>query len=300
MDEAFSALDPLIRTQMQDELAELAVALHRTVGFITHDLDEALKLGRPHRHHEGRPDRPDRHARNDPDGARHDYVRTFVENGPKQGAHRGSVMRRTPVVVTHKDGPHQAVLSMRQHDLSSAFVVNQDRRFMGLVDIDHALAAPTRRARPDPILQKDVPTVDETTSLRDMIPLASETRVPIPVLRANGTLAGIVTRAALLSALSSKTERNHDLPCRPYFEDLINWLKDSSGLFDAIRDGLGAFIDGSKCCRLAAGLVMIAVLTGLAWAAGGTGVWRCLRCWASRWCWRWNCGRSPCRRWPWR
>jgi CBS-domain-containing membrane protein len=48
--------------------------------------------------------------------------------------------------------------------------------------------------------------VDETTSLRDMIPLASETRVPIPVLRANGTLAGIVTRAALLSALSSKTE----------------------------------------------------------------------------------------------
>ena len=208
MDEAFSALDPLIRTQMQDELAELQSRLHKTVVFITHDLDEALKLGdRIAIMKDGLIDQIGTPETILTEPAT-DYVRTFVENVDRSKVlTAGSVMRRTPVVVTHKDGPHQAVRSMRQHDLSSVFVVNQDRRFMGLVDIDHALAAADKGGRDlTPILQKDVPTVDETTSLRDMIPLASETRVPIPVLRANGTLAGIVTRAALLSALSSKTE----------------------------------------------------------------------------------------------
>ncbi len=96
---------------------------------------------------------------------------------------------------------------MRQHDLSSVFVVNQDRQFMGLVDIDHALAEADKGGRDlTPILQRDFPTVDESTSLRDMIPLASETPRADTVLQTGGTLAGIVTRAALLSALSSKAE----------------------------------------------------------------------------------------------
>jgi len=208
MDEAFSALDPLIRTQMQDELAELQSRLHKTVVFITHDLDEALKLGdRIAIMKDGLIDQIGTPEMILTEPAT-DYVRTFVENVDRSKVlTAGSVMRRTPVVVTHKDGPHQAVRSMRQHDLSSVFVVNQDRQFMGLVDIDHALAEADKGGRDlAPILQRDFPTVDESTSLRDMIPLASETRVPIPVLRANGTLAGIVTRAALLSALSSKTE----------------------------------------------------------------------------------------------
>jgi len=208
MDEAFSALDPLIRTQMQDELAELQSRLHKTVVFITHDLDEALKLGdRIAIMKDGLIDQIGTPEMILTEPAT-DYVRTFVENVDRSRVlTAGSVMRRTPVVVTHKDGPHQAVRSMRQHDLSSVFVVNQDRQFMGLVDIDHALAEADKGGRDlAPILQRDFPTVDESTSLRDMIPLASETRVPIPVLRANGTLAGIVTRAALLSALSSKTE----------------------------------------------------------------------------------------------
>jgi glycine betaine/proline transport system ATP-binding protein len=210
MDEAFSALDPLIRTQMQDELAELQSRLHKTVVFITHDLDEALKLGdRIAIMKDGIIDQIGTPETILTEPAT-DYVRTFVENVDRSKVlMAGSVMRRTPVVVTHKDGPHQAVRSMQQNNMSSIFVVDQDRKFLGMVTIDDALAEAKKGAKElKPIVQYDFPTVEETTLLRDMIPLASQTRVPIPVLRANGTMAGIVSRAVLLSALSNKGEED--------------------------------------------------------------------------------------------
>ena len=108
MDEAFSALDPLIRVQLQDELLELQARQHRTILFITHDLDEALKLG-------------DRIAIMK-DGAvvqvgtpeeilsrpANDYVRDFVENVDRSKViTAGSVMRKTEVAYISY-GPHQA------------------------------------------------------------------------------------------------------------------------------------------------------------------------------------------------
>lgn len=206
MDEAFSALDPLIRTQMQDELAELQARLQKTVVFITHDLDEALKLGdRIAIMKDGVIDQIGSPETILTEPAT-DYVRTFVENVDRSKVlTAGSVMKRTSVVASHKDGPHLAVRLMQQNNLSSLFVVGQDRRFLGMVNIDNALAEAKKGGRAlGPIVQRDIPTVDELTFLRDMIPLASETRIPIPVLRENGTLAGIVSRAVLLSALSSK------------------------------------------------------------------------------------------------
>lgn len=206
MDEAFSALDPLIRTQMQDELADLQARLQKTVVFITHDLDEALKLGdRIAIMKDGVIDQIGTPEAILTEPAT-DYVRTFVENVDRSKVlTAGSVMKRTCVVASHKDGPHLAVRLMQQNNLSSLFVVGQDRRFLGMVNIDNALAEAKKGGRElGPIVQRDVPTVEEVTYLRDMIPVASETRIPIPVLRENGTLAGIVSRAVLLSALSSK------------------------------------------------------------------------------------------------
>ncbi len=213
MDEAFSALDPLIRNQMQDELIELQARLHKTVVFITHDLDEALKLGdRIAIMKDGAIDQI-----GTPEGIltepATDYVRSFVENVDRSKVlTAGSVMRKTPVMATHKDGPHQAVRSMQQNDHSSVFVVDQDRRLVGLVRIDDAVKEANKKGRSlDPILKRNIETVSLSTSLREMIPLASETSLPIPVVKEDGTLAGIVTRAALLSALSSD-ENGNDSP----------------------------------------------------------------------------------------
>jgi ABC-type proline/glycine betaine transport system ATPase subunit len=62
MDEPFSALDPLIRAHLQDELLELQDRLRRTIIFVSHDLDEATEARLAHRHHGGRPHHPDGHA----------------------------------------------------------------------------------------------------------------------------------------------------------------------------------------------------------------------------------------------
>jgi glycine betaine/proline transport system ATP-binding protein len=206
MDEAFSALDPLIRTQMQDELIELQARLHKTVIFITHDLDEALKLGdRIVIMKDGIIDQIDT-----PEGIltnpATEYVRTFVENVDRSKVlTAGNIMRRTPVLVTHKDGPHQAAREMQKHDLSSLFVVDHERKFMGYVRIDDALEEARKGGRSlEPILHSDGPRAHPDLCLREMIPLASETAIPIPILKADGALAGMVSRASLLSALASE------------------------------------------------------------------------------------------------
>ena len=206
MDEAFSALDPLIRTQMQDELIELQARLHKTVVFITHDLDEALKLGdRIVIMKDGIIDQIDT-----PEGIltnpATEYVATFVENVDRSKVLTSeSIMHRTPALATHKDGPHQAVRTMQQKELSSLFVVDQDRKYLGFVRIDDAVAESNKGGRSlDPILQRDLPTVGLAAPLKEMIPLAGQSALPIPVLKEDGALAGIVTRAALLSALSSE------------------------------------------------------------------------------------------------
>lgn len=206
MDEAFSALDPLIRTQMQDELIELQARLHKTVIFITHDLDEALKLGdRIVIMKDGVIDQIDT-----PEGIlthpATDYVKTFVENVDRSKVlTAASIMHKTPVVASHKDGPHQAVRTMEKNDHSSLFVVDQDRKLLGLVRIEDAIAESKQGGRSlDSILQRDIQSVVESASLREIIPVSSDSSLPVPVVREDGRFAGIVTRAALLSALSSE------------------------------------------------------------------------------------------------
>jgi len=118
-----------------------------------------------------------------------------------------NVMRRTLTVATHKDGPNHAVRLMRQTGISSIFVVDQRRRFLGLVTVDDALAAARQKAKSlEGILQQDLPSVAPDTLLGDMIPLASNQKAPIAVVDDAGRLLGIVTRAALLDGLSSETE----------------------------------------------------------------------------------------------
>ena len=83
LDEPFSALDPLIRRQMQDEFLRLQKILHKTIVFITHDFLEALRLGRPHRHHAGRRDRADRHAVGSGAAARRRLCRGIHQDVPR-------------------------------------------------------------------------------------------------------------------------------------------------------------------------------------------------------------------------
>ncbi|AKJ65385.1 quaternary amine ABC transporter ATP-binding protein [Kiritimatiella glycovorans] len=206
MDEAFSALDPLIRTQMQDELLDMQAEMHKTVVFITHDLDEALKIG----------DRiaimkdgvivqigtPEQIITLPAD----EYVRAFVENVDRSKVITArTIMRRPDTLALHKDGPHQAMRHMRQSGLSTVFVTDQDRKLQGYVRIDEAVGA-SKEGKTDlkEILVKDVNTVKPDTSIADMVADASGSSIPFAVVGDEGRFLGIVTRADLLSGIAGE------------------------------------------------------------------------------------------------
>src|SRR5665648_249094 len=142
MDEAFSALDPLIREEMQDELLNLQHKMSKTIVFITHDLNEALKIG----------DRiafirdgslvqvgtPEEILRDPAD----DYVAKFTRGVDlTKTLTLKDVMKRPHPIVQLRDGPHVALQVMKEHGISSVFVVDRAKHLQGLITADQALEA---------------------------------------------------------------------------------------------------------------------------------------------------------------
>lgn len=201
MDEAFSALDPLIRKDMQDELLNLQKKLNKTILFITHDLDEALKLGDRiaiMRHGEivqlGTPEEILANPANE-------YVSNFVEDVDRSKILEAShVMKMPGVITTWKDGPRIAVRKMEEAGLSSIFVVDKDNHLKGLLTIEDAIKALKEDKWVDDVLQYDFHTTSPNTPLSELIGIAVETKYPIAVTE-NNKLLGIVVRVSILSGL---------------------------------------------------------------------------------------------------
>lgn len=212
MDEAFSALDPLIRVGLQDELLELQAKMHRTVVFITHDLDEALKLG-------------DRIAIMK-DGAvvqigtaeeiltnpANDYVKAFVENVDRSRVITArSIMKKTEAVAYANDGPHKVARQLRQLGLSTVLVVDSQRKFLGFVHIDDVVEKEKQVKEsgksPDDasiksLIREEMYTASLETPIVDMLADAAKTALPFAALDENGILKGIVTRPAILAGIA--------------------------------------------------------------------------------------------------
>ena len=212
MDEAFSALDPLIRAEMQDELLDLQEKMHKTIIFITHDLDEALKIG-------------DRIALMK-DGVivqigtpeeiltepANDYVARFVEdvNMSKVLTAEG-VMLSPKVVAKEKDGPRVAMRKMKEHGISSIFVVGKEKTLKGVVMAEDAAKAVERKETGlEGIIETDFPKVSPDTVLTELFPLLAESKVPAAVVDEDGKLKGIIIRGALLAGLVGKEGQDDD------------------------------------------------------------------------------------------
>ncbi|MDI6867335.1 glycine betaine/L-proline ABC transporter ATP-binding protein [Methanoculleus sp.] len=205
MDEAFSALDPLIRRDMQDELLELQQRLGKTIIFVTHDLDEALKLG-------------DRIALmkdgaivqiGTPEGIlnspENEYVEKFVADVDlTRVLTAGDVMRRPEPVAQWTAGPRVALHLMEEHDISCIFVVSRQRILRGRVTLDDTVEAVKRGKQLGDILITDVPKVTTTTPLSDIISLVVENPYPVAVVDDAGRLVGSISRGAILAALARK------------------------------------------------------------------------------------------------
>lgn len=201
MDEAFSALDPLIRKEMQDELLNLQSKLGKTVLFITHDLDEALKLG-------------DRIAimKNGKivqigsseeilENPANEYVSNFVEDVDRSKVLVAeNVMKKPDVITTWKDGPRVAVRKMEEEGISSIFVVDKEKKLKGILTIDDAIKAYKENKWVEDVLITDYHTTTPETPLTDLIGIAAETRFPIAVVQ-DEKLKGIIVRVSILSGL---------------------------------------------------------------------------------------------------
>jgi len=203
MDEAFSALDPMIRRDMQDELIELQARLNKTIIFVSHDLDEALKLG-------------DRIALMK-DGSiaqvgtaedllqnpRCDYVERFVEDvNLSRVLVAKDVMKRPEPLIPADSGPRNALRLMEEYGISSIFVAGKDRVFRGLVTVDGAVEAKKREIPLREVMITDSPTVEMDTPAQALMPIMAETAYPVAVLDGERKLKGIIVRGSLLAGLA--------------------------------------------------------------------------------------------------
>lgn len=201
MDEPFSALDPLVRKDMQFELLSLQRKLEKTVVFITHDINEAFKLGDTVAiMRDGRliqVGTPEEMSANPVD----DYVKEFINSADKTKVLCAKNIMLTPCVVRDIDSPHHAIREMRSNGVSSAYVVDSHMKFLGIVGISSAIAAAKEGRHIKEIYITDVETTTEDTIVSDILPVAAEAKYPIAVLSEDRSLVGIVSKAAVLSSL---------------------------------------------------------------------------------------------------
>nr|WP_221244158.1 glycine betaine/L-proline ABC transporter ATP-binding protein [Cryobacterium roopkundense] len=205
MDEAFSALDPLIRREMQEQLIELQAALGKTIIFITHDLNEAMFLGdRIAVMRDGRIVQIGTPEEILTDPA-NDYVAQFVQDVDRARVlTAASVMEPVRSVVTITAGPRAALRAMRDLQTSVTFVVNRDRTFAGIVR-DRDVLKQVKAGHSDlrPIIRDDAIAVSPDSPLVDLVEPSVESDLPIAVVDVKNRLLGVIPRVTLLAALGN-------------------------------------------------------------------------------------------------
>jgi len=214
MDEAFSALDPLIRTEMQDELLKLQAEHQRTVVFISHDLDEAMRIGDRIAIMQGgqvvQVDTPDNILNN----PANDYVRSFFRGVDVSTVlHARDVARKKQVTLFEREGTglKSAAARLREHDRPYGFVLDTQNRFSGMVSVEsitQALQANPQAKLHDAFLP-DVSVLQADTALNALIHQVAQAHYGLPVVDADNHYLGAITKTLLLETLS-REEVAHD------------------------------------------------------------------------------------------
>jgi glycine betaine/proline transport system ATP-binding protein len=203
MDEAFSALDPLIRRELQDEFVELMERAHKTTLFVTHDLSEALKLGdRIAIMRDGefiQVGSPEELVSN----PANEFVEDFMRDIP-----RGKVILVRNIMVEPKlilydwQGPQVALFAMRARNVDHAFLVDVKRKLKGLVTVDEVKRALGNNVQSLKLMtREDTPRIESDRPIEEAVRLATTTEQPLAAVDPDGNLLGEVPRVLLLSAM---------------------------------------------------------------------------------------------------
>ncbi len=205
MDEPFSALDPLIRREMQSELLDLQSKLKKTIVFITHDINEAFKLGdRVAVMRGGRIVQigtPEEIINNPSD----EYIEDFVKDIDRTKVVQAKdIMQRAVALVSLNAGVRVAIKEMKNNGISSVFVVDRERKIQGIVTIDDCIKAAKEGGSLKDILKHDYLTTDKEVYIQDLIDKAIDTKYPIVVTDENQKVLGIIVRTSILTGLLAK------------------------------------------------------------------------------------------------
>ncbi|MFC5605049.1 betaine/proline/choline family ABC transporter ATP-binding protein [Sporosarcina koreensis] len=209
MDEPFSALDPITREQLQGELISLQKKLNKTIIFVTHDMDEALKMG-------------DRIAimkdgkllqLDTPEKLLHEPAHGFVEEFI--GKHRIiqnpelmpviDIMSESVVTTLPQSSPEKAISLIRQRKITDLIIVDESKELLGIVSAYDVIKKVNDIRTIAEIMQPIGYFLEDTASARDAIIMMDESPFGlIPIVDEKTKVVGLVTRGSLLSALSSQ------------------------------------------------------------------------------------------------
>ena len=215
MDEPFSGLDPLIRRQMQDELLRLQDELQKTIVFITHDLNEALKLGdRIAIMHDGMVAQigsPEDIVLRPED----EYVGEFTQDVRLESVLTAAkVMAPPKATVMGHQGPRAALHTIGQSDGDAAWVVDRREHYIGLLSIASAQralrASVSRFDQAWDYVDQEYAALPPSTTFDELIPIAMSSDFPIPIVDENNVLVGEVHRSALAEALAETASADAD------------------------------------------------------------------------------------------
>jgi glycine betaine/proline transport system ATP-binding protein len=211
MDEAFSALDPLIKSDMQDELLQIQSKLRKTIVFITHDLDEAFKIGDRIAIMKDGVIEQIGTAEEILSNPASEYVEAFIEKVDRKTIITAeTLMFRKPTIVQfRKDGPKGAIRKMRSTGVYILPVEDKTRKFLGYVHLKDMIKLAREGERTiEKAIRVDVPSVHREYTVEEMIPLISDNSYPVAVVdRKNGQLHGLVSQTSIVIEATSYSDK---------------------------------------------------------------------------------------------
>jgi glycine betaine/proline transport system ATP-binding protein len=205
MDEPFSALDPLIKKDMQDKLLDLYEHIDKTIVFITHDLDEALKLGdRIAIMKDGEIVQIGNHEEI-LTNAENDYVAEFVQDVNRSRVLTAEDIMDKPTAVLYKqDGLRTALHKMRHNELGSIFGLGENLKYRGIVTIEDVVESLNNDKENLTEIIKKVPLAKPEESVNDLFSKIADIDTPLPVLDENKKLKGIIVKTHVVANLASE------------------------------------------------------------------------------------------------
>ncbi|WP_373852697.1 CBS domain-containing protein, partial [Tetragenococcus halophilus] len=207
MDEAFSALDPLIRRDMQDDLLDLQERVQKTIIFITHDLDEALRIGdRIALMRDGKimqigtGEEILTHPAND-------FVREFTEDIDRSRVLTAeNIMEPALISNVETDGPNVALQRMRKEEVSMLLAVDRKRHLKGSLTAEEALDARKNEKPLSDVVDKNVRKIQKDTLVTDIFDMIYNSPAPLAVVDEEDRVVGVVVRGSVIGAMADTGE----------------------------------------------------------------------------------------------